>query len=471
MRLASTLLVVTVLSAPAVAGDVAGWRGDGDGVYADATPPVTLDVAAAAWKTPLPAISNASPLVVGDKVCGATEPTGLFCADRKTGALLWQVQNPVVDALAGDERVRVQALIADAEAAEAELAIKTVEYSALSREMRKPDAPREIYARGQTVGNALAALKKRVLEARPYRTSAEIDTIGYSSPTPISDGKALYAVYGNGVVASYDLSGKRRWIRWVGHTVATMRGYHQGQTASPRLVGGVLIVAQRVLQGLDPATGATVWEAGAYSDFGTPEVATVGGVPVVFTPAGQLLRATDGKVLASDLGDLWYLGPYVSGDRVYYLGAVGDAHARIDGGVPAVAWDLAADGAGGVTATKRWETRIAVNQRFYASPIVYDGLLYWTSREGTLVVVDPDTGASVYTRDLSDELKGEAWPSPVAAAGRIYVASDNGVTLTVKAGRTFELLGRGRLERMRGSPVFVGDRVYARGLDNLYSLR
>lgn len=67
-----------------------GKRGDGSGRFPGATSPTTWSATEkVAWSVPMPNWSNASPLVVGDKVITMAEPSTILCFDAKTGTRLW----------------------------------------------------------------------------------------------------------------------------------------------------------------------------------------------------------------------------------------------------------------------------------------------------------------------------------------------------------------------------------------------
>ena len=73
-----------------------GWRGPrGDGTCLEDDVPTHWDPAWAVWKTVLPGIGHASPIVWGDRVFTVTalpdsEERILLCVDRSAGEILWQ---------------------------------------------------------------------------------------------------------------------------------------------------------------------------------------------------------------------------------------------------------------------------------------------------------------------------------------------------------------------------------------------
>ena len=69
------LLAAVFLVHTAYAQQAPGWRADGTGKFPEATPPLEwAKDKGVVWKTPMPKVSNASPVVVGDKLFVLAEP-------------------------------------------------------------------------------------------------------------------------------------------------------------------------------------------------------------------------------------------------------------------------------------------------------------------------------------------------------------------------------------------------------------
>ena len=92
---------------------------------------------------------------------------------------------------------------------------------------------------------------------------------------------------------------------------------------------------------------------------------------------------------------------------------------------------------------------------YAASLVHYDGLLYLTNDVGVLTCADAKTGERVWQTRLDG-----VFASPVAADGKIYLVSQTGETIVVKAGREPVVLARNDLgERLVASPAISrGDR-------------
>jgi outer membrane protein assembly factor BamB len=447
-----------------------GWRHDGTGVYPTAFPPVALAKGhQLAWEATTSGWGNATPVRAGGLLLVTVEPTRLLALDVNTGRTRWQADHPVTEALTGEERARIAARVAEADAAEVELQTARTAYSELQRQARRSTGDPEISARLAAASAALDKLKRSIDEAAAYRTPPDKEIIGYASPTPVTDGARIWAVFGNGVVACHNLDGTLVWTRWMGPPSTTMRGYAFGQTASPQLVGSTLVVGFGKLTGLDAATGAVRWTAGPYDDYGTPAVARVDGIDLVLTPRGVVHRASDGVVLAKDLGDLVYIGPTVIGRDVYYVGTNSTQHRDMNGAVSATAWRLAKDASGGIVATRRWQTVLQTGQALYAPPVVHKGLIYAVTKRAELHVIDDRDGSVVYTQALGDRLMGDVFPSPSVAGDLLYLFSASGTALTLALGRSFQQHALTSLDPMRSTPLFEGERIYLRTLDKVYA--
>jgi outer membrane protein assembly factor BamB len=106
---------------------------------------------------------------------------------------------------------------------------------------------------------------------------------------------------------------------------------------------------------------------------------------------------------------------------------------------------------------------------YVPSPVLHDGILYFLKRNnGLLSALDAKSGAVKYGPVRLDALDG-IYASPVAAAGRIYIAGRNGKTMVIKAGGEFQVLATNTLDdRFDASPAVLGDDLLLRGHRYLY---
>jgi outer membrane protein assembly factor BamB len=277
------------------------------------------------------------------------------------------------------------------------------------------------------------------------------DANGYTSATPVTDGTHVYVLFGTGVAACYDMDGKRLWAR-----VMQIPKHDWGFCSSPLLAGQRLLIFAKDVEALDPATGKTVWSAPTRARWGTPAVARIGDDDVLVTPCGDVLKIADGKVVASQVSDLEYSSPVIVKDIAYF----------IENGGKAVR--LPASLAGEPRFEAQWTTT-PPKDRYYASPVIHDGLIYTINRRNAFSVIDAASGAVVYTKEL-DLGGGDVFPSVSRAGERIYVSNSNGSTIVLKTGREYAELARNKLEPFRSSLVFDDAHMYVRTAKHLYCI-
>jgi len=289
---------------------------------------------------------------------------------------------------------------------------------------------------------------------------------GYAANSVATDGERVYAFLGKSGVFAYGLDGKQLWQADVG---AKASGW--GTAASPILHGDLLIINASVesesLVALDKATGQQKWRAGGIKEsWNTPILVKVGaktelvlaifGKVLGFDPAtGQQLWSS-----ATDIG--WYMVPsIVAGDGVVYC--IGG---RGTGGALAVR----CGGRGDVTATHRlWTLKKGSN---VSSPILHGDHVYWAhENEGILFCVEAEGGGVVYEERLPRA--GQFYASPVLADGKLYYTTRGGRTYVVAAKPKFELLATNELGRVgvfNASPAVAGGRIFLRSDKTLFCI-
>jgi outer membrane protein assembly factor BamB len=102
------------------------------------------------------------------------------------------------------------------------------------------------------------------------------------------------------------------------------------------------------------------------------------------------------------------------------------------------------------------------------SPLWYDGVLYMMKEGGILTTFDPKTGDVLKQGRLTGAL-GLYFSSPVGADGKVYVISEEGKAVVLKAGGEWEILAVNDLgEGAHATPAMVDGRIYLRTHQALY---
>jgi len=296
--------------------------------------------------------------------------------------------------------------------------------------------------------------RNRLAPLTRYDLPAAHGTNGYATCTPVTDGKDVFAVFSNGMVACYDMQGNRKWLKFI---AKPKDGF--GYSASPVLADGKLIVHLAGLVALDRSTGAEVWRLPEASvAWGTPVVTSVGGEQIIITPRGDVVRASDGKLLARRLSKLDYASPIVHDGVVYFVQKGGKAVKLPD-----------EIGENGEFKTEvLWTLAGIEGDRYYASAAYHDGIIYAVNQKSHFSAIDAATGEVVYERKLN--LGATVYPSVTLAGGKLFVSAENGVTAVIEPGRDYKEIARNKLEAFRSCPVFYGKRMLIRAMKKLYCI-
>jgi outer membrane protein assembly factor BamB len=105
------------------------------------------------------------------------------------------------------------------------------------------------------------------------------------------------------------------------------------------------------------------------------------------------------------------------------------------------------------------------------SVLHYEDVLYIMRNGGILTTFDAETGAMIKTARVEGALGGYS-ASPVAAAGHVYLANEDGKVAVLRAGREWELVALNDLgESCYATPALSGGSIYLRTMDALYCFR
>ena len=435
-----------------------GWRTDGTGKYPSATPPTQwAPDKNIVWSTPMPSFSNATPVLVGDKIFVCSEPDTLVCVSATDGKILWQRSNGYKDVATPEEAAQMDAANAQVLELRKQFNQAAGEFyrtrTALQDKPDDADLKATLEAAKQKMADLQTQLKP--LDTTWYVLPKTYPINGFSTPTPVSDGVRVYVLFNHGVVAAYDLYGTLLWRRFI-----EKPGSEWGHSTSPVMADDKLIIHILNLMALDPATGKDVWKVRLTEDWGTPQVGKIGDTEIIVTAGGDLVRARDGKPLARNLVHLEYGDPILSGDRLYFI--------HNDGRTDARAFKLPATiDEANFKPELLWTAKIR-KDRYYAASVLDNGIIYSVTQTGVLTTIDAETGQVIYEQPLAG--KPTYYPAIAMAGGFLFVSNDSGTTFVIKPGRTFELVGQNILEPFRSCPVFIGNKLYLRGLKNLYCI-
>jgi outer membrane protein assembly factor BamB len=280
----------------------------------------------------------------------------------------------------------------------------------------------------------------------------------------------LYVWFGSAGLFCYDFDGKLIWSRDLGNARTRLSF---GEASSPVIDDDKLIVTRdqedpSYILVVDARTGETIWRADRDepSGWSTPLV-------VEFRGTRQLVTNGKNRVRSYNLRNgelLWQCGgqasnitpsPVATSDTVYCMsGYRGSA-----------LYALPLNASGDITDsdTIKWTKNRATP--YIPSPLLYDGLLYYTqSLSAILSCADAETGEVLIDRKRLSGIRN-LYASPVAAAGRIYIAGRDGTTLVIRAGGEYQEIAENALnEGTDASPAIVGKQLFLRGKSHLYCI-
>lgn len=448
----ATLLLVAV----SAAGQSTGWRGNRTGRYPDSQVPLQWDEKTnILWTCELPKWGNATPVIIGDRIFVTAEPDLVICISKDDGRILWQKSMSYSDTLTPEQRAQAEKDRIEAKPIEAELHKLQREARKVGRQLRKDRGNAELKKRMQQLRGSIKPLQAKLEPLKKFQLPKTHPTNGYTSHTPVTDGKNLYVLFGTGVAGCFTPEGQVKWMR---HVQKPNHGW--GHSASPVFVDGKLILHILDLFALDPTNGETLWTTQTKSIWGTAVETTIGNTPVVLTPQGAIVRAADGNIVGTVPMKLEYNAPIIDERTVYYIQNGGGAI------------ELPEQASDRIRPRVLWKTQ-PKKERYYASPVLHDGLIYCITRFLDFSVIDAQDGKVLYEKKL-DQLKkdkgDQAYPSPLVVNGHVLISADSGRTLVLKPGREYNEVRINQLPTFRSTPVVEGSRMYIRTYPALYCI-
>ncbi len=303
----------------------------------------------------------------------------------------------------------------------------------------------------------------------------------HAASTPVTDGKYLIVNFGSEGLYAYSLDGKLLWKQDLGLLDA---GWfydvdYQWEYGSSPIIFKNLVIVQADIQknsfiaAFDIKTGKQVWKTPReeLSSWGTPTVYEGATRAELITNGTKAIRGYDpatGK-------ELWHLGPmseittptpFVAHDLIF-----------VTSGYPPVQpiYAIRPGGNGDLTLPQGKDSSDFVawsKQRggpYMPTPIVYGELLYTCSNQGVLTAYNAKTGERVYQERLGGT-GGAFTASPVASDGKIYLSSEDGDVFVVKAGPKYELLAKNPVgEVMMATPAISDGLLIVRTVSHLYA--
>jgi outer membrane protein assembly factor BamB len=403
--------------------------------------PASWDVAkgqGVAWKTAIPGLGLSSPIVWGDLACVSTSISGQKDAGLKVG--LYGDVRPVMDDTEHEWR---------------------------------------IYCLDKKTG--AVRWQQSVLKAVPKikrHTKAS-----HANSTLATDGERLIAFFGSEGLYAYDLKGKLLWKKDLGVLDA---GWFTDPSAqwetgsSPILHDNVVVIQADVQKGsflgaFDARTGRELWRTtrNDVPTWGTPTVHQVNGQTQLIVNGWRHIGAYDfktGKEIwkLTGGGDIPVPTPVVSDGLIFITNAHGPR-------APVYAIRETATGditlAEGATSNGGVAWSAPRDGGYMCTPLVYRGLVYIVKYNGVLSVYEARTGEVKFQQRLAGGTSAFT-SSPIAADGKVYLASEEGKVFVLKAGPAFEVMAENDMtESVLSTPAISEGALLYRTQNHVMAIR
>jgi outer membrane protein assembly factor BamB len=318
------------------------------------------------------------------------------------------------------------------------------------------------------------------------------------SPSPVTDGKHVIAMFADGSIAGFDFTGSQLWKRDLAEEYGAF-SYMWIYGASPILLEGRLYVPvlqrspvpgnythaqaggpdrESFLLCLDPATGTNVWrhlrvtvaEGESMESYTTPVPRTTEAGTEILLFGAHHLTAHDPvtgreRWRSPDLNPKnvgWWRvvpSPVVVDDIVVVCAPRGEPVFGIrPGGKGRLGKDSIA-----------WSYDEQPSD--CCTPLVYEGKLYVLNGDRQILTrLDPKTGKVIWQGSLGVREIFRA--SPLGADGKIYCVSESGTVVVLEAGDQFRVLAVNSMGEapVRSSMIAAGGQIYVRTAKHLHCI-
>jgi outer membrane protein assembly factor BamB len=305
----------------------------------------------------------------------------------------------------------------------------------------------------------------------------------YATPTPCIEKGFVYVHYGsNGTACINTSNGSIVWKR----TDIKCKHFH-GPGSSPVIYKNLLILHfegtdERYIVALDKSNGKTVWRADRPADLYEP-LTTVGRLayltPIIINVKGRDMLISNGSAVCiaydpntgkeiwrvvdgaettiampfTEKGVLyWYTGFNIAADGKQYT-------------------DLLAvnpDGEGDIGGKNIiWNKKDQTTDNQMLSPVIKDGLIYTVTTMNIMMCIDAATGEEIWSTRVSPRFNA----SPIYNNGLIWFFSTNGDVLVIKAGRKYEVVAQNQLDSgIWATPAVLRNSMLIRTQKYLYRI-
>lgn len=285
-----------------------------------------------------------------------------------------------------------------------------------------------------------------------------------AAPSPVSDGKHVYAFFGSNDLVCLDLNGNLKWYRGLGHE-HPKAGNDVGMASSPLVIDDTIVVqienqGDSFAAGINAENGQTRWflPRAEQANWASP-------IALKAAKSGEesvaLLQSGDGVTAVSSKSGvvLWELG-----------GGASTISTSLTNGNQAFVVSK------GLTVLDLKDPRVKPEVVWEAnklnpssmSPILHDGKVYTINGTGVLNCGNAETG----DLEWGLRLKGKFWATPVIAGNRLIAINYDGLAMIVDlSGEKGEIVAEIEMgENIQATPALDNDAMYIKGERHLWKI-
>ncbi|HMJ92272.1 MAG TPA: PQQ-binding-like beta-propeller repeat protein, partial [Candidatus Acidoferrum sp.] len=311
----------------------------------------------------------------------------------------------------------------------------------------------------------------------------------HATPTPVTDGKKVYATFGDGSIVAVTFDGAVAWTNrevkfYSRHGLGSSPIVHEElviqpydgsqpveaagnypQVSTDERTGWQLPWDKSFIAALNTKTGKRVWTGKrgmSRISHVTPIVAHLDGKDQIISGAGDRMQGFDPKT-----GELiWSV--YQQGEGVSPSPALGDGMLFASSGFEKTTLRGIKLGSARGDLTEShiaWEQKKGVPTQ--PSPIFVKPFLYAITDGGIASCFKPENGEIVW----QERVGGNFSASPVHAGGHIYFLNEAGETTVIASGTEFKVLAKNKIEgRCQASMAVSGGRFFIRTDKQLFCI-
>ncbi len=278
-----------------------------------------------------------------------------------------------------------------------------------------------------------------------------------ATPTPVSDGKQIYAFFSSNDLICLDLNGNLTWFRGITHDYPNASN-SLGMSSSPVVADDTVVVqveadSESFAMGLNTANGVTRWKKDRprKANWTSPVHWTANDSDAVLLQSSKGVSAVEpktGKVIWEFKESASTIPSSTADESTIYIPSKGITAVRPNGNGVEVLWNA---------------NKLSPST---ASPVIANGRIYCINRAGALTCGNVKDGSILW----QFRVKGPFSATPVYANGYLFAVNEEGLLQVVDAaGEKAKLAGEYNLgETVLSTPAISDGALYIRSDGKLW---